>query len=230
LVANDEEESAMISQTFQLVMRAGPNPGKAFTLSKSEIVIGRDVSSDVIVNTAEVSRRHVRLYLDGDVYIVEDLGSTNGTFINGKRLTTPVPLQSGDIIMLGEAATLVYEASQYDPNATMISPAGGDATVSSSVPAVSAPQKMTPTPAQTYSGQVPAGPVAPQAQVGIPYAKPVPEKRGNMSWLWAGIGCVVVFLCILVVGLLIFDTLDLYCTPPFDILDPFYNMIGGSCY
>jgi hypothetical protein len=131
--------------------------------------------------------------------------------------------------MLGEAATLVYEASQYDPNATMISPAGGDATIASSAPAA-APQNLTPPSAQTYSGQVPAGPVAPQAQVGIPYPKPVPEKRGNLSWLWAGIGCVVVFLCVLVVGLLIFDTLDLYCTPPFDILDPFYNMIGGSCY
>lgn len=220
----------MISQTFQLVMQAGPNPGKAFTLSKSEIVIGRDVNSDVIINTAEVSRRHVRLYLDGGVYIVEDLGSTNGTFINGKRLTNPVPLHSGDIIMLGEAATLVYEASQYDPNATMISPSGGNATLASSAPAAPVPQKITPPSAQNYAGQVPAGPVTPQAQVGMPYAKPVPEKRGNVSWLWAGIGCVVVFLCILVVGLLIFDTLDLYCTPPFDILDPFYNMIGGSCY
>ena len=220
----------MISQTFQLVMRAGPNPGKAFTLSKSEIVIGRDVSSDVIVNTAEVSRRHARLYLDGGVYIVEDLGSTNGTFINGKRLTNPVPLHSGDIIMLGEAATFVYETSQYDPNATMISPAGGDATIASSVPPAAVPQKLTPSPARSYSGQVPAGPAAPQAQGGIPYPQPVPKKRGNISWLWAGIGCVVVILCIFVVGLLIFDTLDLYCTPPFDILDPFYNMIGGSCY
>jgi predicted component of type VI protein secretion system len=221
----------MTSQTFQLVMRAGPNPGKAYTLSKSEIVIGRDVSADVVINTAEVSRRHVRLYLDGGVYIVEDLGSTNGTFINGQRLTTPVPLRSGDIIMLGEAATLEYEATQYDPNATMISPSGGTAVVSPPRPASVKPQTLTPPPrAQSYAGQVPAGPVAPQAQVGIPYPQPVPEKRGNMSWLWAGIGCVVVFLCILVVGLLIFDTLDLYCTPPFDILDPFYQVIGGSCY
>ena len=220
----------MISQTFQLVMRAGPNPGKAFTLSKSEIVIGRDVSADVVINTAEVSRRHARLYLDGGVYIVEDLGSTNGTFINGQRLTMPVPMRSGDIIMLGEAATLVYEASQFDPNATMISASGGPASISPPRPASAIPQTLTPPPpARTYAGQVPAGPAAPSAQVSMPYSQPVPEKRGNMSWLWAGIGCVVVFLCILVVGLLIFDTLDLYCTPPFDMFDSFYKIIGGSC-
>jgi len=202
----------MTSQTFQLVMRAGPNPGKAFTLSKSEIVIGRDVNADVAVNTAEVSRRHARLLLDAGVYIIEDLGSTNGTFINGQRLNSPMPLRSGDVIMLGEAATLVYEASQFDPNATMISPASGQ----DPMPASAAPRQVTP-PAPTYSGQVPAGPV-PQSQAPA-YAPPLPErKRGGLSWLWAGIGCVVVLLCIGVVGMLLFDMLNLYCTPPFDAL------------
>lgn len=202
----------MTSQTFQLVMRAGPNPGKVFTLSKGEVVIGRDLNADVAINTAEVSRRHARLHLDSGVYIVEDLGSTNGTFINGQRLTTPVPLRTGDLIMLGEAATLVYEASQinqFDPNATMISPVGAQVPVPASV----APKPIVPPP-QTYSGQVPAGPVAPP-----PYAPPVPQKkRGGISWLWAGVGCIVVMLCIGVVGVLLFDMLNLYCTPPFDAL------------
>jgi len=219
----------MSSQTFQLMMRSGPNPGKTFTLSKSEIVIGRDINVDVIVNTAEVSRRHARLYLDGSVYVVEDLGSTNGTFVNGQRLTTPVSLRSGDIIMLGEAASLVYEVSQFDPNATMISPSSGQAVGPTPKPASVAPPQMTPPP-QAYAGQVPANPAAQQPQAGIPYSPPVPRKRGGLSWLWAGIGCVVVLLCIMVVGLLIFDALNLYCVPPFDILDPLYQMMGGSCY
>jgi pSer/pThr/pTyr-binding forkhead associated (FHA) protein len=228
LVTNDEEESAMTSQTFQLVIHTGPNPGKVFTLSKSEIVIGRDINLDVVINTAEVSRRHARLYLEGGVYVVEDLGSTNGTFINHQRLTTPVTLQSGDRIMLGEAATLVYEASQLDPNATMISPSSGQASVPPPRPASVAPQQMTPPP-QAYAGQVPADPAA-QPQAGMPYAPTVPRRRGGISWLWAGVGCVVILLCIMVVGLLIFDTLNLYCVPPFDILNPLYQMIGGSCY
>jgi len=206
----------MTSKTFQLVMRAGPNPGKAFTLSKNEIVIGRDVNADVVINTAEVSRRHSRLHLDAGVYIIEDLGSTNGTFINGQRLTTPVPLRSGDTIMLGEAATLVYEASQFDSGATMIAPANEQISPPASVPP---PKFASPSPKpQTYSGQVPAGPSA-APPVAPAYAPPVPQKkRGGMSWLWAGVGCVVVMLCIGVFGVLLFDMLDLYCTPPFDAL------------
>ena len=207
----------MTSKSFQLVIRAGPNPGKAFTLSKNEIVIGRDVNADVVINTAEVSRRHSRLHLEAGVYIIEDLGSTNGTFINGQRLTTPVPLRSGDMIMLGEAATLVYEAAQFDSGATMIAPANGQISPpASSVP----PPKFTPPPPkpQTYSGQVPAGPVA-SPPIAPPYSPPVPQKkRGGISWLWAGIGCVVVMLCIGVFSVLLFDMLDLYCTPPFDAL------------
>ena len=91
----------MTSQTFQLVMRAGPNPGKAFSLSQSEIVIGRDVSADLTINTAEISRKHARLRLDAGVYIIEDLGSTNGTFVNGQRLTVPVALRSGGYYYAG---------------------------------------------------------------------------------------------------------------------------------
>jgi hypothetical protein len=212
-------------------MRVGPNPEKTFMLSKTEVVIGRDVNADVVVNTAEVSRRHARLYLDGGMYVIEDLGSTNGTFINGQRLTAPVPLRTGDIIMLGEAATLVYESSQYDPNATMISAPDGQATIAAApVPSSAASQRITPPRPQSYSGQVPAGPVAQQPQPSPPFSPPVPEKRKGMSWLWAGIGCIVVLLCVMVVGLLIFDSLNLYCTPPFDLFDPFYQIIGGSCY
>ncbi|MFN2151734.1 MAG: hypothetical protein ACK2T5_09070, partial [Anaerolineales bacterium] len=124
-----------------------------------------------------------------------------------------MPLRSGDVIMLGEAATLVYEASQFDPNATMISPADP-------VPASAAPRQVTPPPPPAYSGQIPAGP-APQS-VASTFAPPLPErKRGGLSWLWAGIGCVVVLLCIGVVGVLLFDMLNLYCTPPFDALFSF---------
>jgi pilus assembly protein CpaF len=211
----------MTSQTFQLVMRAGPNPGKAFTLSKNEIVIGRDSGVDVVINAAEVSRRHTRLYLEAGGYIVEDLGSTNGTFVNGQRLTTPLPLRSGDIIMLGEAATLVYEASQFDPNATMISSASERGSLVEPRPASVAPPRVTPPPPaqQSYAGQVPAGPVGPPAPS---YAPPAPHpKRGGMSWLWAGAGCIVVMLCIMVVGALLFDMLNLYCTPPFDAIFSF---------
>jgi len=211
----------MTSQTFQLVMRAGPNPGKVFTLSKNEIIMGRDVSADVVINSAEVSRRHTRLYLDAGQYIIEDLGSTNGTFVNGQRLSTPQVLRSGDTIMLGEAATLVYEASQFDPNATMISPAASErVSYAPPVQASMAPRQLTPPPPKAYVGQVSAGPAAQPAPAYA--APPAPKaKRAGTTWLWAGAGCIVIMLCIVVVGVLLFDMLDLYCTPPFDALFSF---------
>ena len=44
------------------------------------------------------------------------------------------------------------------------------------------------------------------------------EKKGERTWLWAGIGCVVVIIFLIVIGLIVFDYLNLYCTPPFDSL------------
>ena len=51
----------MASQSFQLVMRTGPNPGKVFELTKGEVYIGRDINNDIVVNDAEISRKHARL-------------------------------------------------------------------------------------------------------------------------------------------------------------------------
>jgi len=211
----------MTSQTFQLVMQSGPNPGKIFALSKSEIVIGRDVSADVVINSAEVSRRHARLRLDpAGQYIIEDLGSTNGTFINGQRISVPQILRLGDTIMLGEAAALTYEAAQSDPNATMISPANQMGAVQPPpVPASQEPPRMVPSP-QAYSGQVPPGPAAPPPPV-YQQPPPTPQKSGSVTWLWAGAGCLVVMLCGTTVGALIFDMLNLYCVPPFNALFSF---------
>ena len=217
----------MTPQNFQLVMRSGPNPGKVFALSKSEIVIGRDISADVVINSAEVSRRHARLRLDpAGQYTIEDLGSTNGTFVNGQRISVPVPLRPGDVVMLGEAAALAFEPAPLDPNATVIAPASEMAAVAPPppVPASQEPPQMVPSP-QAYAGQVPPGPAAPPPPV---YQQPpAPQaKSGGTSWLWAGAGCLVVMLCGTVVGALLFDMLNLYCVPPFNALFSFLY----TCY
>lgn len=109
----------MAPQSFQLVMRSGPNPGKTFALSKSEITIGRDIGNDVVINDAEISRRHARLFAQGSSFVLEDLGSTNGTFVEGQRLMGPHMLRPGELILLGENVTLVYEPLQQDPDATV---------------------------------------------------------------------------------------------------------------
>ncbi len=105
---------------FQFVMRSGPTPDKVFPLEGPEIIIGRDSTSSLMITDAEVSRKHTRLVWQSLGYVVEDLGSTNGTFVNGQRLTAPYVLRGGETVSLGEDIVLVYE-STADPDATVLS-------------------------------------------------------------------------------------------------------------
>ena len=114
----------MASQSFQLVMQKGPNPGKIYELVQEEATIGRDISNRIVINDPEVSRRHARLTLQVGGYVIEDLGSTNGTFVDGQRLMGPHLLRPGQTVMFGEKITLAYEALGFDPNATLVGVAG----------------------------------------------------------------------------------------------------------
>ena len=78
-----------------LIMRTGPNPGKSFELTKNELYIGRDINNDIVINDSEISRKHARLILQAGGYVLEDLGSTNGSFVNGQRLMGPHVLRPG---------------------------------------------------------------------------------------------------------------------------------------
>src|SRR5512139_2684423 len=109
----------MASQ-FQLIMRSGPTPGAAFTLEGDQLTIGRDSTNEIVINDAEVSRKHARLTFQGGKYVLEDLGSTNGTFVNGQRLTSAAVLKAGDVVSLGEQIVLMYEGLSSDAGATMI--------------------------------------------------------------------------------------------------------------
>jgi predicted component of type VI protein secretion system len=223
---------------FQLIMLSGPASGKSYPLNKKEIGIGRDVSNEVFINDAEVSRRHAHLTMQASTYAIEDTGSTNGTYVNGQRLIGTRLLQPGDTILLGEKVTLSYELVPDDPNATIASMAYPPAEPRPVQAAVPASATVAPTP-QAYESYMPAEqevytpPPAPQpVYTGKPpvsaddyYTEPEPKSR--RTWLWVGCGCLLIVLCLLVVGgFAAVDTLDLYCTPPFRSLT---LLIGGVC-
>lgn len=222
----------MASQTFQLVMRTGPNPGKAYDLTQDEITIGRDITNGIVVNDAEVSRRHTRFRAQAGGYVVEDMGSTNGTFVNGQRLMGPHVLRPGEQIMLGEHVAFVYEAMAYDPNATLVS--GGQAPGAYETYRVPQPSPMAPAPAPVdyqpaYSGQVPMGPPDAYAQPGpAPYEayEEEPPARSNRVWLYVIIGLAVILVCVCVVGFVAVDALRLYCTGPLRFIS---EMFGFDC-
>jgi predicted component of type VI protein secretion system len=177
---------------FQLVMRSGPTAGKAYPLETPEVSIGRDTSNTISINDGEVSRKHAKMTLQGSAYVMQDLGSTNGTFVNGTRLSGPVALKPGDTVSFGETIVLMYEAA-YDPNATMVSGAKASKT--------SAPlPKPEPAPAPAYAGQVPAAPAP---------TPTTPKKKGGSSRLVIII-LVVVVLCLILacVGALLWIDAD----------------------
>lgn len=104
----------------KLIVRFGPHPNQEYPLPEHTVTIGREPINDIVMNDPEVSRRHTRIsYRDGQ-FLAEDLGSTNGTFINGRRLTGPSPLFHGDIVDLGDSISFTF----HDPAG-----AGGSATM-----------------------------------------------------------------------------------------------------
>ena len=105
---------------YQLVVRKGPAVGQVIPLDLPVMTIGRDPISDVVLNDPEVSRQHVRLTLTEDGYTVQDLGSTNGTFVDGNRISgEPVVLQPGQKVSLGSGVDLVYDTGK-SPEMTLV--------------------------------------------------------------------------------------------------------------
>jgi two-component system cell cycle response regulator len=91
-----------------LVVLKGVQVGQSFTLPRSTVVIGRDDSVDVPLLDDRISRRHARLVVEGDESWVEDLGSRNGTFVNGERISGRHPVRDGDKIQLGARSILRF--------------------------------------------------------------------------------------------------------------------------
>lgn len=86
-----------------LVKGPGHLEGMEYTLDSGPITVGRDSSNDVVVKNDEfASATHARIEPRGNGVWLEDLGSTNGTYLNGIRLKKPKRLEAGDEIMVGE--------------------------------------------------------------------------------------------------------------------------------
>ena len=80
-------------------------------LSEGENLVGRDPAAAVWIDLASVSRRHARISVANGAATIEDLGSHNGTRVDGERISSPTALASGDRIKIG-AATLVFRRSR----------------------------------------------------------------------------------------------------------------------
>jgi signal transduction histidine kinase len=88
----------------------GADQGKRFEFRSSPVALGRDNSNAIRLHDTEVSRRHAELRQDDDTYRVVDLGSANGTYVNG-QLIDQAPLHPGDRLQLGQTVLLYHDQS-----------------------------------------------------------------------------------------------------------------------
>ncbi len=192
--------------SFRLIVRRGPQPNQQYELTRDTITIGRDITNDIVINDAEVSRHHARLVRTAAGFTIEDLRSTNGTFVNRQRITAPYQLSNGDLLGLGETVTLVYEVVGAGAAPTMVGTAVG----------AGAPQ-----PAQAGWSQ-PAYVSPPSTPAPVAQEEETQPDRNR----WIVIGCGVltlVFCCVLVIAVIYIDSNRLWCELPLS------DMIFNNC-
>src|SRR5262245_58760746 len=87
---------------IKLVCTAGPKSGQEFPLVQQEVVIGRATDNGISIPDTSVSRKHLKLRKASGGWMAMDLGSGNGTLLNGELLTDETVLGNGDVLALGD--------------------------------------------------------------------------------------------------------------------------------
>ncbi len=93
-----------------LIAQSGPLEGQRWKI-KADMLLGRDSNCQIVIPMRQVSRQHTRVSLAADGIMVEDLGSKNGTYVNGQLVRDPVLLQDGDELQISLAQHFVFLSS-----------------------------------------------------------------------------------------------------------------------
>lgn len=96
-----------------LWVKRGPNAGSKYALDKETVLAGRHPDSDIFLDDITVSRRHAEFARRADGYVVRDVGSLNGTYLNRDRIDDEAPLANGDEVQIGKFK-LVFLSSSTD--------------------------------------------------------------------------------------------------------------------
>lgn len=110
------------SITLELV--AGLETGQLFEVSGFPLTIGRqpEAKDQIAIPSGTVSRRHARIDRRGEGFVVQDLGSSNGTFLNDQSVDAPIEIRDGDVIGLGRTVRLVFHAPEQQEEQPIADP------------------------------------------------------------------------------------------------------------
>ncbi|HLL76819.1 MAG TPA: SpoIIE family protein phosphatase [Pyrinomonadaceae bacterium] len=104
----------------ELIIKYPDRAPETFPLGRLRITIGRSARNDLCVPDPFASRVHAEVRREGDFYVLQDLGSANGTLFNGGRVEQPIPLAPGDRIQIGETEIVFHDQALAAAGATMI--------------------------------------------------------------------------------------------------------------
>jgi hypothetical protein len=95
-------------RSWTLAVERGPKELRGVSVVvHGPVIVGRNPGADIVIGAAYVSGRHARFTLMGQNLFVEDLGSTNGTAVNGEFITAPTALKHNDVVNVGDVAIKV---------------------------------------------------------------------------------------------------------------------------
>jgi phosphoserine phosphatase RsbU/P len=103
----------------ELVVTHANGRQETHVLGSQPVVLGRDSSCEIPLDDLSASRRHVRIRFDKGCYILDDLGSKNGTLVNNAPATT-TKLNSGDLILIGAVQAIFRDAADAPPNISVV--------------------------------------------------------------------------------------------------------------
>jgi|GEM_PF-957763 len=155
-----------------LLITAGLGRGQTFEL-RGEVHLGRSRTNAIALSDSKVSRNHARLDPVRSTYILTDLGSANGTFVNGVRIAQPVRLRDGDLIQVGDTQLVFHTRPAAD------FPQGNHAAAYSPPPARAADPRRAP-------GNFPL---------------PGGSSRKLPAWAWVGCAVLLIIFLLIVVAL-----------------------------
>ncbi|RMD73375.1 MAG: FHA domain-containing protein [Lentisphaerae bacterium] len=99
---------------MKIVFANGEDKGKEIELAPPFISIGRETDNDIVILKAEVSRYHAKIEKDGNIWVIRDLNSSNGVYLNGKKIDASAPLSHKDEIRIGDAEFLIIDEEHAD--------------------------------------------------------------------------------------------------------------------
>jgi predicted component of type VI protein secretion system len=156
-----------------------PNQGAEHAVESGN-TIGRE-GCDITIADPDVSRRHAAIRIVGDELSIEDLGSTNGTLVNGEAITMRRSLRDGDEVQIGSTVWRLRAPAGATRLRDVPTPAPSQATtLRPAAPAPAEPPASEPRAPEPVTAEVPPAPVSKPAAPEPPVAKPAPSRRGDV--------------------------------------------------